>query len=59
MFSKLSNYFAGRHTTFAVYFAIVGTVLAAFHRLDPSFVALCTSLQALVLAHSYKDDVKK
>jgi len=56
MFSRLSNYFAGRHTMFAVYFAVAGTVLSIFHRLDPNFVALCATLQTLVLAHSYKED---
>lgn len=55
-FKSVMNWCQGRHTAFALYFAICGTVLEAFHRLDPSYVALVTAIQGLILAHSYKED---
>ncbi len=56
MFSKLFNYCAGRHTAFALFFTIMGTTLAWFHRLDPSYVMLVTAIQGWVFAHSLKED---
>jgi hypothetical protein len=47
---------SGRHTMFAVYFALMGTVLAWFHRLDMNFIALIGAVQGFVLLHSGKED---
>lgn len=55
MFNKITTYFQGRHTLFALFFAIMGTVLAWFHRLDPNFVALAGVIQGWVFAHHCTD----
>lgn len=52
----LFRYFNGRHTFFALFFTIMGTTMAWFHRLDPSYVALIGAIQSFVFAHSWKDD---
>lgn len=56
MFNKLFKWCNGRHTSFAVFFTIMGTLLAWFHRLDPSYVALVGAIQALVCAHSVQEN---
>lgn len=56
MFSKFFKWCSGRHTGFAVYFALMGTTLAWFHRLDLNYVALIGAIQSLVLGHSIKED---
>lgn len=56
MFKKLVVWANGRHTLFAVVELILGTILAWFHHLDMSYVALCGTIQSLVLAHSVKED---
>ena len=55
MLQKLFKWTQGRHTAFAVYFALVGTALQWFHRLDPNFIMLIASVQAFVLGHSVKE----
>lgn len=55
-FSKLVTWCQGRHTLFAIFFTVMGTLMAWFHRLDPSYVALIGAIQAFVFAHSYKED---
>ncbi len=56
MFQKLANYFQGRHTLAIVWFAVTGLILALLRRLDPSYVALCATLQGYIFAHSTKED---
>ena len=56
MFQKLANWFQGRHTLAAVWFAITGLILAWFHRLDSSYVSLCIALQGYIFVHSTKED---
>jgi hypothetical protein len=56
MFSTIFKWCQGRHTTFAIFFTIMGTLMAWFHRLDPSYVALIGAIQSLILAHSWKED---
>lgn len=46
----------GRHTAFAVSFAVMGTVMAWFHRLDMSYIALIGVIQGWVFAHSYQEN---
>jgi len=46
----------GRHTTFVAFFAVVGTALQYFHRLDSTYIAFMTSLMGFVLGHSIKED---
>lgn len=55
-FSKIANWAEGRHTLFAIFFAVHGTILAWFHRLDLNYIALIGAIQGLVLAHSAKED---
>jgi hypothetical protein len=55
--STLFNFFCGRATTFAIAFAIAGTVLAFTGHLDTNYVALITAIQGLVFAHSWKEDI--
>lgn len=56
---KIFQYLSGRHTSFAVFFTLMGTLLAWFHRLDPSYVMLVTAIQGWVFAHSAKEDYFK
>jgi hypothetical protein len=56
MFKKILDWCQGRHTFFAGVELAVGTTLAWFHRLDMNFVALCGTIQSLVLMHSVKED---
>jgi hypothetical protein len=58
-FKKSVEWCQGRHTLFAVYFALSGTALQWYHRLDMNYVALITAVQGLVLAHSVKEDYYK
>lgn len=57
MFKRLVSYFTGRHTLFAFLELSMGTLLAWFHHLDMTYVALCGTIQAFVLGHSIKCDV--
>ena len=56
MFTQIIKWANGRHTLFALFFTVMGTTLAWFHRLDPSYVMLVTAIQGWVFAHSYKED---
>jgi hypothetical protein len=56
MFSTIFKWCSGRHTLFAAFFAISGTALQYYHRLDMNYIALVTAVQGLVLAHSAKED---
>lgn len=48
----------GRHTFFALFFAICGTILAFHGKLTPAYVALMTGMQALILGHSIKEGIE-
>jgi hypothetical protein len=50
------NFFQGRHTFFALFFAITGFILAWNGKLTGEYVALITALQAYILLHSAKED---
>jgi hypothetical protein len=52
---KLFKFGCGRHTTFAVFFALAGTILAAFGKLTSEYVALIGAIQALIAFHSWKE----
>lgn len=56
MFNKVARWMSGRHTLFAAFFAVAGTVLEVFHRLDMNYVALIGAVQGFVLMHSAKED---
>jgi hypothetical protein len=56
MFKKLIAWAQGRHTLFAGIELALGTVLAWCGKLDMSYVALCGTIQAMVLGHSLKED---
>jgi uncharacterized membrane protein YagU involved in acid resistance len=56
MLQKIFTWLQGRHTGFAVYFAVVGTVLQCYHKLDMNYIALIGAIQAFVLGHSIKCD---
>lgn len=56
MFKRLTTWCGGRHTSFAVFFTLIGTALAWCHRLDMNYVALIGAIQAFVFAHSCKED---
>lgn len=48
--------FQGRFTTFAIAFTVCGIVLAFFGKLTADYVALVGAIQALLAAHSFKED---
>jgi hypothetical protein len=50
------KWFQGRHTMFALYFTVMGTILAWCRRLDPNFIALIGAIQGLIFIHSAKED---
>lgn len=50
------NFIGGRHTTFALFFAITAFVLALKGKLTMDYSAVITALQAFVLVHSAKED---
>jgi hypothetical protein len=52
---RVFSFFKGRHTTFAVFFAVTGFILALLGKLTAQYVSLIVALQAYVLAHSYKE----
>jgi hypothetical protein len=56
MFKKVILWAQGRHTLFAAYFTIVGTILEWFHRLDANYIMLIGAVQTFVLGHSIKED---
>jgi hypothetical protein len=56
MFSRIVRWAQGRHTLFAIYFTLAGTVLQCFHRLDGNFIALITAVQGFVFFHSMQEN---
>lgn len=56
MLDKLASYFGGRHTFFLSINLVIGVGMGWYHRLDSNLVTLLLGLQALVLAHSVKED---
>jgi hypothetical protein len=56
-FGKIAAFFYGRHTLFAVFFAVSGLGLAIVGKLTREYVALCIALQACIGVHSWKEDV--
>lgn len=54
---KFFDIFQGRSTFFAAFFAIAGTMLAFKGILTPTYVTMIGAIQALVLAHSVKEDL--
>lgn len=46
----------GRHTFFAAFFAVTAFILAWAGKLTDSYAAVITALQAMILAHSVKED---
>lgn len=54
--TPIYNFIGGRHTTFAIFFAITAFILALKGKLTADYVGVITALQALVLAHSAKED---
>ena len=51
------NFFCGRATTFAIIFTAAGLALAFEGKLTAEFVAFVGAIQALIFAHSFKEDV--
>jgi hypothetical protein len=50
------GFFGGRCTAFAIAFFTIGVFLELRGKLDANFVALAGIIQALILAHSAKED---
>lgn len=59
MLQKFFNWAQGRHTGFAVFFALSGTTLQWFHKLDLTYIAFIGAIQTFVFAHSAKEDYFK
>ena len=55
-FTKVTTFFAGRHTTFIIACFIAGGVMSWFHKLDANYVTLLLGLQGMVLAHSTQEN---
>ncbi len=51
------NFFCGRHTFFALFFAVIGSYLAYEGKLTATYVSLAGAVQALAFAHSVKEDM--
>ena len=54
--ASIFSFFQGRATFFAIFFTIVGTVLAFKNELTGTFVAFVGAIQSLVVGHSLKED---
>ena len=54
--TRIFNFFQGRCTFFAIVFSGVGIALAFLGKLTAEYVALVGAIQALLLAHSAKED---
>ena len=50
------DFFGGRATTFAAVILALGTILAALHKLDMSYVGLAGAVQALVTFRAISED---
>lgn len=55
--SAVFGFFNGRCTFFAILFSTVGITLAFKGKLTMEFTALVTVIQALLVAHSVKEDL--
>lgn len=55
-FSAITDAFQGRSTIFAVFFAIVATILAFMGKLTDDYVHVIFAIQGYVLGHSIKED---
>ena len=49
-------FFTGRHTFFALFFAVTAFILAWNRKLDSNYAAVIVAVNAYVLAHSIKED---
>jgi hypothetical protein len=56
LFDKIMKFAQGRTTAFAAFFAASATILEWFGHLSMNYVAAIGAIQALVLAHSTKED---
>lgn len=56
MLQKYFKWAQGRHTGFALFFTLVGSVLQWFHRLDGNYISLIGAIQAFVCAHSIQEN---
>lgn len=54
--APLFNMLLGRATAFAIVFTIAGIYLALHGKLTTEFVGLVAAIQALIFAHSVKED---
>jgi len=54
--TRVYNWFGGRCTFFALFFAITGFLLAWHSRLTPQYAVLIGALQGWVVVHSAKED---
>ena len=53
---RISGWFGGTTRFYAFVFTACGIVLAFFGKLNAEYVALVAGIQALILAHSVKED---
>ena len=53
---KVFDFFCGRCTFFALLFTLAGIGLACIGKLTADYVALVGAIQALLVAHSAKED---
>lgn len=55
--NRVYSFFGGTSRFFAFFFAVSGTALAFRGKLTGDYVAMITALQALIVAHSVKEDL--
>lgn len=55
-FSNLWSRFTARTTLFAAWFAVTSFLLERSGHLSGNYVAMCTAVQTLIVAHSIKED---
>ncbi len=56
MLKKFFTWASGRHTGFAIFFTVSGTILQVFQKLDLNYIALIGAIHTFVFAHSAKED---
>jgi hypothetical protein len=56
-FTSWMNWLGGRHTMFAGFFAVYGSLLQWTHKLDATYIAFIGTIMGFVISHSIKEDV--
>lgn len=57
--NRVYAFFAGRTTFFALWFFVIGAILAFVGKLTNTYLGLATGIQLLLVARAVSEDVKE